>query len=363
MTPKKYLSNKKISQQAISISPALKDWIKRHVNVMHEKLPHDVRYKSVSAFYCYVMENVLNILEKGKTLDDFSKVIDSEIDEIYDQFGFKAIVPFHEMVAKMNRYTDIDIFSMLNFILTVRKYYTQNMDPHHLEALKLSLERLKTVWFSNKMLKDAHLEFYTKKDIKYPSIIFEYSAKKGYRNLHFENCKFNAAIIALMGAEIIDFIYSDKDIYARYDLTPTDLFYKKELALKERKKLVDSNLRFMINFNRIINDETYYLWSKMAEDNDAIIHFINNKARERWVDIIENDLKEFGEDGTFLLSLLKYFEHLHWIRIENETDLIFQIRLSKEKNKEDYDFLLNHLSKYANITQENGRFYLEETLT
>jgi len=61
--------------------------------------------------------------------------------------------------------------------------------------------------------------------------------------------------------------------------------------------------------------------------------------------------------------LLKYFEHLHWIRIENETDLIFQIRLSKEENKDEYDFILNHLSKYASITQDNGRFYLEETIT
>jgi hypothetical protein len=119
----------------------------------------------------------------------------------------------------------------------------------------------------------------------------------------------------------------------------------------------------MINFNRIINDETHYLWSKMAEDNDAIVNFIDNKTREKWVAIIEKDVKEFGENETFLLSLLKYFEHLHWIRLENETDLIFQIRLSKEKNKEDYDFLLNHLSKYAKLTQEDERFYLEETLT
>ena len=54
---------------------------------------------------------------------------------------------------------------------------------------------------------------------------------------------------------------------------------------------------------------------------------------------------------------------MHWIRIENEKDLIFQIRLSKEKNEEDYDFILDYLSNYASITQENGRFYLEETLT
>jgi len=363
MTPKKYLSNKKISQQAISISPALKDWIKRHVTVMHEKYPHDERYKSISAFYCFVMENALNIFEKGKTLDDFNKVVDSEIDELYDKFGFKAIVPFHELVFKMNRYTEIDIFSMLNFILTMRKYYTQGLDPHNLEAFKLSLDRMKTAWFSDKILKEALIEFYSKKDSKYPSVIFEYSAEKGYKNLHFENCKFNAAGFGLLGAKLTDFIYSDEDIYARYDLNLTELFFKKELALKERTKLINHNLRFLINYERIVNDKNYYLWIKLAEDNDVIINFINNKTRERWAEAIEKDLKEFGTNEMFLLNLLKYFEQLHWIRIENEADLTFQIRISKEENKEDYDFMVNYLSKYANITQENGRFYLEDLIT
>jgi hypothetical protein len=363
MTPKKYLSNKKISQQAISISPALKDWIKRHVNVMHKKIPHDERYSSISAFYCYVMENVLNILEKGKTLDDFNKVIDSEIEELYERFGFKAIVPFHELVFKMNRYTEIDIFSMLNFILTMRKYYTQSIDLHHLEALKVSLERMKNSWFSDKLLKVVRIEIYNKKDSKYPTLIFEYSAKKGYKNLHFENCKFNAAIMGLLGAKITDFIYSDKDIYSRYELEITDLFFKKDLALKERKELIDHNMRYLINYDRIIHDKNYYLWMKMAEDNDVIVSFINSRARDKWIENIEKDIREFGAKETFLLSLLKFFEHLNWIRIENEVDLIFQIRLSKEENKEDYDFILNHLSKYATFTQENERFYLEDTIT
>ena len=245
----------------------------------------------------------------------------------------------------------------------MRKYYMQGVDPHNLEAFKMSLERMKTSWFSDKLLSDVNIEFYTKKESKYPSAIFEYSAKKGYKNLHFENCKFNAAAIGLLGAKVTDFIYSDKDIYARYDLTLTDLFFKKDLALKERRKLINHNMRFLINYHRIINDKSYYLWMKMAQDNDVTVNFINKKAREKWIENIEKDLREFGTSETFLLNLLKFFEHLHWIRIENEADLIFQIRLSKEENKEDYDFILDHLSKHASITQDNGRFYLEETIT
>ena len=360
MPSKKFLSNKKITHQAISISPALKEWVKRYVNVMHRKFPYDERYKSISAFYCYVMENVLNIFEKGKTLDDFSKVIDGEIDELYEEFGFKAIIPFHELVFKSNRYTEIDIFKMLNFALTIRKYYMEGVDPHTLEALKLSLERVKTAWYSDKLLKDAKLEFYSKKDSKYPSVIFELSVNKGYRNLHFENLKFNAAGLGMFGAKITDFIYSDKDNYARYDLTLTDLFFEKNLALKERQKLIKHNVRFIINYNRIVKDKDYYLWMKLAEDSDIIIDFLNNKTREKWIEIIEKDLREFGTGDDFLLNTLKFFERLHWIRIENETDLIFQIRLSKEENIENYDFLLEYLSKYANIIKDNGRIYLEE---
>ena len=363
MPSKKFLSNKKITHQAISISPALKEWVKRYVSVMHRNFPHDERYKSISAFYCYVMENVLNIFEKGKTLDDFNKVIDTEIDELYKEFGFKAIIPFHELVFKSNRYTEIDIFSMLNFTLTMRKYYMDGVDPHNLEAFKLSLERMKTAWFSDKLLKNAKIEFYSKKDSKNPSAIFEYSAKKGYRNLHFENLKLNAAGFGMLGAKITDFIYSDKDNYARFDLTLTDLFFEKKMALKERKKLIEHNVRFIINYNRILNDKAYYLWTKLANDNDIIINFLNDKTREKWIENIEKDLRDFGTGENFLLGVLKFFERLHWIRIENEMDLMFQIKLSKEENIKEYDFLLGHLSKYGEIIQDHGKFYLEERKT
>ena len=74
MSSKKFLSNKKTAQQTISISPALKDWISRYVHVKHGKNPDDGRYRSVSSFYNYIMENVLNLFKKGKTLDDFKRI-------------------------------------------------------------------------------------------------------------------------------------------------------------------------------------------------------------------------------------------------------------------------------------------------
>jgi len=54
-TSKKFLSNKKTAQQSISISPALKDWIQRYVNMNHRESPNDMRFKSVSAFIRFTL--------------------------------------------------------------------------------------------------------------------------------------------------------------------------------------------------------------------------------------------------------------------------------------------------------------------
>ncbi len=50
MTSKKYLSNKRTAQQTISTSPAIKDWVKRYVNVNRSKDPNDESFKSISTF-------------------------------------------------------------------------------------------------------------------------------------------------------------------------------------------------------------------------------------------------------------------------------------------------------------------------
>ena len=60
-TSKKFLSEKKTSQQTISISPALKDWIERYVSVNRKEYPKDMRFKSISSFYNYTMDKCMEI--------------------------------------------------------------------------------------------------------------------------------------------------------------------------------------------------------------------------------------------------------------------------------------------------------------
>ena len=69
---------------------------------------------------------------------------------------------------------------------------------------------------------------------------------------------------------------------------------------------------------------------------------------------------KFSEKEEFLFYLLKFFEKLHWVDIESDKDLIFRIRLSNTKYQIEKKILLNTLSKYSNISDINGKYYLEK---
>ncbi|MFX1310968.1 MAG: hypothetical protein ACFE8C_14820, partial [Promethearchaeota archaeon] len=93
MSSEKPLSKKKITQQTISISPALKDRIEQYVIENQKKNPKDRRFKSVSAFYTSVFEKLMDILEQGKTLDDLSAFVDTEIKDFFNKISFNALIP------------------------------------------------------------------------------------------------------------------------------------------------------------------------------------------------------------------------------------------------------------------------------
>ena len=162
----------------------------------------------------------------------------------------------------------------------------------------------------------------------------------------------------LLGVELTDFFYSENDLLAKFNIKATDLFYKKELVKAERKKLMTHNLKYLINYNRIINDNDYYLWMELNNDKNIIINYNNEKVLSNWLDMIEGDLYNFDSGGNFITSILKFFEKIHWIEIESEKkDLIFDIRLSEKKFKNEIAFMLKYLSKYSNITQIHHHKY------
>ncbi|MFX0105257.1 MAG: hypothetical protein ACFE75_07185 [Candidatus Hodarchaeota archaeon] len=357
MASERSLSKKKITQQTISISPALKSKIETYVNENHKKYPEDNRFRSNSAFYNFVMEKTMDILAQGKTLEDLEVFVDTEIKDFFNKISFNALIPYYENAIKANRYTNPTLERNPFFYFTLRRLYMSRLDPYDITTIKTIFNRVRNYVFSNNISKEFRLDLFTGKSSKDLSGIFEHAGL--YQNLCYENYKFSAALFGLLGNKITDFLYSPKNNYCRFDLKTTELFFRKDLAKKERIKLMDHNLSYFINYNRIINDEDYYLWMKLAEDKSIIINFNNELTKKEWVKLIENEIEKFGDKEEFYLNFLKFFEKLHWIEIESENDLIFQIRLSESKYQPEREYLLEILSRKSKISHINGKYRLE----
>jgi hypothetical protein len=355
MTSKKYLSRKKTSQQCISISPALKDWIQRYVSKKRKENPEDNRYKSISAFYTSVMENVLNAFEEGKTLEDFDRFVDQEVYSFYDEFSFKALIPLYEMVVETNKYTKIDYERTIHFFSQMHDFFKRFLKKRDINKIETFLKRIKNYFNQNKICSYLNFELITHEDSTYPR--FRIEAVSIYKNIIYENIKFFSAIFGLLGIKIEEFIYSEKDSYYRIDAQATDLFFENKFLKRKFMTLLEHNLNYFTQYQRLLKDEDYYLWMKMAEDKDVIIDFADDFSKQRWLERIQKDIEHYGQKGDQILTLLYFFERLHWIDIENENPIIFRIRLP-QNNKEQRAFLLDYFSKITEIKEHNGKFYL-----
>ena len=357
MTTSRYLSNKKITQQSISISPALKEWIERYVRVQHQENPEDERYKSASAFYCSVMEKVLKTFEIGKTLDDFDRLMDTKMKDFFDEFSSNLFIPYVEPAVAMDKYSLVDFKATTHLFMNMLRLFKENVDPYNIRSLRTIFERFRKRYLSSKLTKELLLDLTTEKGKKVFSATWMHWGK--YKHLHHLNCKMFAESIGIIGLKITDFDYSEKDLYYKIKFEPTDLFFTDDMARKERIALLKHNVNFVINYWRIVKDKNYYLWIRMAEDNNLMISFKNEKARDKWFKQIEEDLSNFGPSEDFKLNLLYFFERMNWITIENEEDFEFKITLPEEKFNEERQFLLEYLSKHGKISSENGIFYIE----
>ncbi len=248
---------KKTSQQTISLSPELKGRIEEYVMINHENNPDDKRFRSISAFYTSIMEKTLDCFDKGKTLDDFESFVDSEVKDFFEKLSFNALIPYYEEAIITNKYTDPTFEKIPLFFLTLRRLYQSIMDPYDIKTILELMSRLKNYLLSNNLTKEIRLDIFTGGSATDLTGIFEYVGI--YKNLCFETCKYTAAIFGLLGVKITECLYSEKDLYYRFDLRATDLFFRKELAKKEIIKLMQHNISYLINYNEIINDLDYHL--------------------------------------------------------------------------------------------------------
>ncbi|MHA2472733.1 MAG: hypothetical protein ACXAES_05810 [Promethearchaeota archaeon] len=359
-TSKKYFSNKRTAQQTISTSPAIKEWIARYVNVNHKKNPDDLRFKSISNFYNYIMENMLKLFEEGKTLDDLKRVQDKKVKDFFKRFSFNATIPLYEMAVEPNKFTPFSFEFNTRFLLKYLDLFKSETKSKDYKDFELFFEKLRSRYAKTNVTKDMRLELIPGKNNKPGRGTLEYIGK--YKNLHFENCKFFAAMFGILGARITDFFYSPDDLYCRIEILETNLVYNDDLAKKERLKLLEENIDYIINYNRMLDENDMYLWMKLAEDNGTFISFKNKRVFNKWIRNVENHLQKFGTREDFLKKILFFFQKLHWIKIVNDKDLSFQIEQSLEKEGTQAQWLLKYLSKHSTITQNEDTFSFENEI-
>jgi len=357
MTKQKFLSRKKTAQQSISIPSLLREEIIKYVNKFHEKHPNDKRFSSISAFYTTVMEKAMKSFEKGKSLEDFEQFADGELMGFYDQFSFNALKPLYEMIVETNKYTELDYEAPLMFILRGSEFIKKYIRKRDLKKFETFLKRAEIYFARNKIASKLNLEPLYNKKKEHPGIKVE--AFCIYENICFENSKFFAGIFAMLGMKIINFKHSEKNSYFRIDAIPTDLFFNDKIMKEEHQKLFDYNMSLITNYNRVVNDKDFYLWMKLSKDNGVFLDFHNESTKEKWIDLIELDIKKFSPRDEFLMHVLKFFERLHWIDIVNEKDLIFKFTLPVPNYKTQKKFLLNYLSKYSKIKKIDNEYLLD----
>jgi len=359
-TSKKYLSNKRTAQQTISTSPAIKEWITRYVNVNHKKDPDDPRFNSISSFYNYVMENLLKLFEEGKTLDDLKRVQDKKVKDFFERFSFNATIPLYEMAVEPNKFTPFSFEFNTRFLLKYLDLFKSETNSNNYKDFGLFFEKLRSRYAKTNITKDMRLELYPGKNNEPGGGTLEFIGK--YKNLHFENSKFFAAVFGILGARITDFFYSPDDLYCRIEVLETNLVHNDDLAKKERLKLIEENIDYIINYNRMLDENDIYLWMKLSEDNGTFISFKNKRVFNKWIRNVENHLQKFGTREEFLKKIMSFFQKLHWIRIVNNKDLSFQIEQSLEKEGTQAQWLLKYLSKHSTITQNEDIFSFKKEI-
>ncbi|MBD3254026.1 MAG: hypothetical protein GF383_02995 [Candidatus Lokiarchaeota archaeon] len=323
---------------------------------MQKKYPEDDRYKSISSFCHHSLEKVLEIFEKGKTLDDFDKVVDAETEELYGSNSFRAFIPLHEPALAMNRYEEINFDFVSRLVFALMRTYLKNHEDDPIESAQRWFERIRSYYMTTNLRKIFNIEISRLKGDNF-LVRFEFSAD--IANAHFENCKFIAAVFGCLGVVIEDLVYSKKQIYVRFDLVPTDLFYDKEIRKKERIKLMKNNVAKLIDYNRILEDKDFYLWTKLAQYDDISLQFKNQYSLEKRIKPILDNIRESADRRIYPQKILKFFEKLHWIRLD-EMLTSFQIIGPDQLDSEIKDTVIEFISDYYNITKKKEMYYLEQ---
>ncbi|MFX1273832.1 MAG: hypothetical protein ACFFBP_14425 [Promethearchaeota archaeon] len=355
MTSKNFLSNKKNVKMSFSTSAALTDWVKRHVSAQRQKFPKDDRYRSVSSFIHHCMEYIMNIFEKGKTLEDFDSFVDQSIAKFYDQITFRAIIPHFEESIEMNKYI-LPSKGLLSFYSAFRNFFVEESGYDDMvekidKTVKFNIKRLENFLKQNNISQSFTIE--KDEDL----FILEY--KGNYKNLHFDVSKAIAGIFGVVGFKIKNITYiADSSInyfYTRFDFESTELLKQKRPRLSEQTALGMENLKKLITYENILNDKSEHVWLNTSELKGALISFKDVHTGVEYLKSKIEELKKSVDRKELQNNVLKIFEHYHWIIIDNKKPLSFHFIIPKIEHEVEHEIMELILSEFmpTNVKMEN----------
>ena len=334
MSSIKYLSKKKKAKLSISTSDQLKNWIITHANQMKKENPADQRYKSTSSFVHDILEQVMDLYKKGKTLDEIKEAPDEEVLDFYDSLTYKALIPQIEELIQYSRYI-VPSKRLMELFFGYRNFFIKdfNYDDTTNESMYNLMERFRNFVVSNNVSRS--LDVY--RDGKFH--VIEYTGR--HNNIHYENSKALAAIMGIVGLKLEDIELMK--LYARFNLEETSLLRDRKLKLKERRQLAYQNLEKFISNEQMIDDKTHHVWLNSSNDMNAIVSFRDVEAGLKFIKSKTKDLPAKDLYG----KILKLLEHFHWIKINEDDESSFQNLLPKEGHDIEYKIIEKVIHDYV----------------
>ena len=362
MSSKQYLSEKKNTRMTITTSAALKDWIERYIRKESKLSPKDERYSSLSSFCHETLENVMRIYEKGKTLDDFQRLINRDVKDFFDQLSTNVHLPILEAYTEPIRYIEVDYNKLIRILILSKQFYTRDMNPYDINSLYNSFDRIRDRYIEMGITKSLDYEITPIKDSKHLRCVLEHvGLPKGgcpVNNTHIENCKIILQTMGFLGFKVVNLETSYHEVYYRLEMVTTDLFFQKKLLKKERLTLVEENVKFLTNYNRIIDDDDYHLWIKLADSQSCMIEFKSDKTFGDWISRIEDDINSFDNDYG-KAKILKFFERIHWVRLI-EDPLSYAFETSAGLSEKSKDMLIGYLSNNFKLENDGEIYYIHK---
>lgn len=357
MTKTNFQRRKRTAKQTISISPALKDWIERLVRKKHNKSPDDERYQSISAFYNFILENALVLLKSGKTLEELSENVDKKEENLLNRLSFDGIISLHDQWLKMNRYRGINIRKMLPVLFMIKKNLTSGKNVYNLSDVEEIFENCIQLTISDNNTKNLH--FYLKKSRRLEEIRLSCEHVGDNRNLQYENLKFFGILLGFLGIELVDFFYTEKDLFAQLEFQTTELFFSSGVSRKKRIELIKKNLTFFQDYFQLLEDNDFFFWMEVAEIDSSYLKFSNIKVLQNWIQKIEQDLNVLESKNDLPVYVIKFFEKINWIEvIENRKDE-YRLKLDRNQDKEQLDIFREVISDYTNIIEQNNKIVVK----